>query len=242
MNAPVKISSYVLTIAAIGIISYKGTQCSLSEPRVRVKIECLPSGQKVYTSEYLFERNQGLVRVKDDITWNQSSYPADSKNLKIIIKRHCLATAVITALLGKEVVKLADKSGEDNYKEYGWLWVPWTDDTAKDRENYFKQARNDKLRGDNRLELVIREPGEYTITIPQDADIELKVTKGDIEYKEPPASTPTLLHIEGTKVNRCGDTGFPGTEIQLWDYYWGDERKDPKTNLVTKNGSVVVPD
>jgi hypothetical protein len=145
----------------------------------------------------------------------------------------------VAAVLRNEIVTLADKSLNDaTYKNYNWTWLPWWDDTIKDLKNFKKVERIEELRGGgSRLELRLDEPGEYHITIPHDADINLELSEGDIEYRSLEA---TKLYIEGSRVNYCGNSGSVTSQGESWYYYWGTD-SDPVTRLITKKGNVSVP-
>lgn len=117
---------------------------------------------------------------------------------------------------------------------------PWWTDVINTFEDFKKFNRNDSVRGDNRLLIDIREPGNYYVTIPNDCDINVELQFGNITYVTPPKShqpmkvndqssntqtdtnyVDTKLYIKGNSVNICGDSGSSIPPYQSWSYYWG---------------------
>jgi hypothetical protein len=200
----------------------------------------------LYSAVYVFKRDKDLITVKGKPDWIKypslypgKLYPHDCLNTKVIIDRHRQNEVKITALLRNEIVTLADESLNDyTYQTNKWRWVPWQDDVPLNINTYRKVERIEGLRGGgSRLKLWLNEPGEYHLTIPHDADLNLALSEGDIEYKSLEA---TRLSIERSKVNYCGNSGSSTPEGESWDYYRGSDL-DPVTRLITKKGYISVP-
>lgn len=236
-------------------------------PIVSIKETNYINGAKIYTTTYPFKIQKGLIRISNEIDWKKDCdlypyklYPQDCRDTSLTVARHAFNTVVIKAILSKAIVELIDQSEDislrkpwhanhtldnfDNYfKEYGYIWLPWRDDTIK-KSFIFKSQRDDLLRGDNRLHLILNEPGHYYITIPYDADIEVTFLEGNINYDTSPSKAPTKLHIESTTVNRGGYSGMSTPGSNIWDYdgwYWERDSFAPITNLVTHKGHINVP-
>ncbi len=219
------------------------------------------TGVKTYITTYPFSAKKGLVRIKNSIRWKGGLYPGclypdDCQNITLTVERHSSNQVIVKAFLNKALVELLDE-GEDKsnrrpwhklhtpnnwYKENGFIWVPWFDDTIEDMKNLFKAKRWDTMRGDNRLQLTLNEPGHYHIIVPLDADVEVDFSEGDINYITPPWQARTHLSIESSTVNHGGDSGcsLPAEPKQSWTYYWGNQ-SDPLTKLITQKGHINVP-
>lgn len=154
------------------------------------------NGNKIYEGVYPFENDKGFLAITDRSDyWKNSKYypevlyPEDCKNATVKIERHAANAVIIKALLKKDMVKLLDESlhpaerrawhdlhqPRNDYQEYDWIWTPWYDDCI--HKDYFKAKRNDILRGGNRLTLQLREPANYSITLPADANFESRLSK-----------------------------------------------------------------
>src|SRR5207248_704857 len=94
----------------------------------------------------------------------------------ITVDRHTAQHIIISAVLTKKIVEQSDDSEKNDsfYKEHQHLWLPWWTDSITNPEDLFKAVTKTKLRGNNRLFIEIREPGNYHIMIPDDADAEIK--------------------------------------------------------------------
>jgi|GEM_PF-2967722 len=206
------------------------------------------TGNKTYMTTYPLMA-KGLVRVNDadcisHRKWNGNIYSDGYPKMKVVVARHDSNKVVIRALLKKLVVeKLESGSREEEFRDYGWIWVPWRDDTVvTDYSRCFKSERQDKIRGGNRIALIVQEPAEYHITIPRDTDIEVNLSDGDITYETDKVIAPTKLSIKGSSVNRFGNSGMSLCEEgESWDYHWSNSADDPVTKLETQKGHVIVP-
>lgn len=197
--------------------------------------------QRTYIGTYRFARDQGLVRVDDE----QCSDCPTTKIEKVTVVRHNRNEVIVKAILSKATVATTDRSERDNdSKKYNWVWVPWLDDTIiDDMAKYASPERNDTIRGGNRLRLTLRAEGSYRIIVPDDADVEVNLSRGDMEYESSPAQNPSRLHIQGRTVNRWGINGSSTDEGENWDYsVHCCNTINPITSLVTKKGNVTVPD
>lgn len=154
---------------------------AIKNKQVLTSVTMDANGAKTYTSVYPFDRTHGLVRVKKYLM----AYKYRNKNLdpnlmeiRCQVNRHNYNAVIITAVLHSNLVKAADETlNNDFYFKSDRLWTPWVDDTIKDMDDYQKSRRNDKIRGDNRLLLDLREFGNYRITIPNDTDFENRIPK-----------------------------------------------------------------
>lgn len=205
--------------------------------------------RRVYTESIPMERSHGYVKVK-----NKYCETPKGSGVNLKIARHSENTVKIVATLSKAEAIRIDPScpGSEHYlrldyKEYEWLWTPWwTDEILKSIDQYRKREREATLRGGNRLLIDIREPGDYTVWIPNDCDIDVRLEEGDIEYLVSRDRVATSLVFTATKINRWGESGFynPGCigepAKESWSYYWGKET-DPRTNLKTKKGNGKIP-
>jgi hypothetical protein len=211
---------------------------------------------KTYSMVYRFDTSKGLIRIKgtdkDHTLYPGCLYPNDCQNTTVTIERHASNEVTVEALLDKRIVELVDKGEDvskqrawhelhtpDNfYKENGWIWIPWLDNTITDIHNYLKKERNNSaMRGGNRLDLTLNEPGHYRIFIPHDADIEIDLSDGDIRYSSRAA---TELSIESSTVNYWGNSGSHGHSGGKWHYFWGPKGA-PITELKTKKGHIELP-
>jgi hypothetical protein len=139
------------------------------------------------------------------------------------------------------------EQGDYQFKKFGLIWIPWRADVVDHPDDSNVGVSRIKLRGHNRLNIEIREPGNYHIMLPEDADIEVK-TVGNIDYK---SALPTLLYARSKTVNRQGNAGFifmsPNGEAvngSEWHYDYANS-KDPsatQTRLIAKTGHINVPE
>jgi hypothetical protein len=216
---------------------------------------------KTYSTVYPFAASKGLIRIKDYACWRTDRdhtlypgclYPNDCQNIVVTIERRAGNEVTVEALLDKRIVELVDKSEDVSkqrvwhklhtpnnfYKDSGLIWVPWLDNTITDIHNWLKKERSSTMRGDNRLDLTLNEPGHYRITIPQDADIEIDLSEGDMRYTSRAA---TELSIESSTVNYGGNSGSHGPSGERWHYCWGPKGA-PITTLKTKKGHIELPE
>jgi len=198
----------------------------------------LGNGDKTYTSIYPVNVAKGLVTVKFSKSYDIPLEQIEPKDVHIVVKRHDVQKIIVAAKLTKDIVARCDKAENDkDYKQYNWVWTPWYDDSIKKQEYLFQAIAAAKLRGGNRLSVIIGEPGYYEITIPSDADAKIKTVIGNIDYR---SIAPTKLHIDATSVNHWGDNGCSEPGHESWDYFRGDQFA-PKTELKTKKGHINVP-
>lgn len=195
------------------------------------------TGEKTYIGNYPVDAPKGFVKVKTYF-WSLNKN-IDSKDVHITVDRHAKQLIVVTAVLAQKTAAAVDEHGKD-YQKDGYFWTPWVTDTVKHWEYLFKAVAKAKLRGNNRLMVVIREPGHYHIMLPDDADAEIKAKVGNIDYI---SKLPTQLHIESKTVNKWGDNGSSTSEGQKWDYYWADHfsPQSTETKLIAKAGHINVP-
>jgi hypothetical protein len=99
------------------------------------------------------------------------------------------------------------------------------------------QTRIEHRRTDNRITIYINEPGEYTLTIPDTADLETNLGNVNIDYQ---SSHKTWLQVKCKHVNYCGSSGSCGGDKESWTYYTYGLQTDPRTNLKTK-GKIMLP-
>lgn len=194
------------------------------------------TGEKTYVVSYPVDIPQGLVKVKTAL---YGAYINPETN--ITVDRHTTQQIIISAVLAQKIVATKDESENDNpNKEYKWIWLPWWTDSITNAEDLFKAVTKTKLRGNNRLTIEIREPGNYHIMIPDDADAEIKTKVGNIDYK---SKIPTSLHIASKTVNKAGSSGSSTENGQSWSYYWADSYspKSTQTRLIAKSGHINVP-
>lgn len=192
-------------------------------------------GDRTYTTEYPFTKKCGLVRVIDDLRLAQSS---DNNKLEIILDRHNEKKVIISATFAKKIANIVDEGIKNkDYEKIGLVWVPWSDDTMSNQGLCMRPQKKAQPRGGNRLFLTLRNYGAYHIQIPNDADIEVGVVEGDIDYK---SKSDTKLYVDALKVNRPGNSGGDGERSQ-WHYHWYHQETVPLTELITKTGRVNVP-
>lgn len=194
------------------------------------------TGDKTYVGTYPVHLPKSFVRVK---TANWRNFNPEEVN--ITVDRHAKNQIIITAVLAQRIVAKADDSEHDSsFKEYGWIWMPWFTDVTRHPKDLFKAVAKEKLRGDNRLSVEIREPGTYHIMLPADADAEIKTKIGNIDYK---SQIPTMLHIASKTVNKWGDSGCSTEKGEIWSYNWATaySPQSSKTRLKSKKGHINIP-
>lgn len=209
------------------------------------------TGERTYRTTYPFLLNNGLVKIHEEpIMYSlQSRYPEVCKQMKITVERNAVQQVVVTAKFKKECSDIWQANGsicgsKDEPR------FPMEDDTV------CKDGLKDKctVRAGNRLNMKLKTPADYHIQVPQDADLKVDVTRGDIHYTSD-SRIPTKLSVQSSTVTYWGDNGSSRLidqtlmeclrgetpkRIETWDYFWGSS-ENPKTTLKTKEGHVTLP-
>lgn len=211
------------------------------EPTIVVKTRYLKKKTRIlYSATYQLPAQKGLVLVSFPYFKYKDRFSKPSS--KVIVDRHKERTVLVKAVIDKALIS-CEKYDVDTYCKDGEYKIetPWGDDSTKDMDHFREAERYDIIRGNgSRLGICIDTQGEYSITVPFDADIEVDLAWGDVEY----ACTeyPTKLFVEASKVNRWGDSGKYTSKKQSWQYYeFYRSDVDPITKLVTKKGVGFVP-
>lgn len=198
------------------------------------------TGEKTYQGVYPVEFPRGLVRVKT-VFFNKNIV---QKNVHLTVDRHTKDQIIITAMLAKKIVLANDESEQDNnyFKQRDKIWVPWWTDIVQPLLESFQPVSRAKLRGGNRLSVQLREEGRYHIMLPYDADAEIKMKVGDIDYQ---SKIPTTLRIKSRTVNETGHSHAytPGKGVSS-EYGRADEHSpySSQTYLEAKTGHINVPE
>jgi hypothetical protein len=182
-----------------------------------------------------------------------SSHPCGKNGLLRINQRGASGSNLfILTHNGDEV--LVDCQISQNEPEYEHRWKDstctfvknpyWIDADYESGETKFEDKGNTMIatrvenpRGGNRLLIELRLKGNYTITVPNDMDLEVNLENANVNYN---SLRKTKLTVDAKEVNICGDSGFSGEDRQFWSYYGFGWFESPCTTIVTK-GSVVVP-
>lgn len=211
-----------------------------------------------YNGWYRIKGN-GLVTIKSEqIDKYNDLYPYKllqefDCSFKLIIQRHKQNYVDVHAIIKKEIADVIDDSNPNQIKWHelhypnsgfsgilkgdDYQWVPWNDDAIYKNNDEFKKKRCPMLRGENRLNLLLTVPGVYTVTIPEDADLNVKLNNGNIDYN---SASPTFLKIKSKTVNKYGQDGYHCNNLNVWNYFRGSPDRHPVTNLSAKNNHINV--
>jgi hypothetical protein len=107
-----------------------------------------------------------------------------------------------------------------------------------DKDNKSIRILNGIYYNNNRIIIGLKEPGTYTLFVPNDCDLETKLISGDIDFHYD-VKRATRLHVDCTSVNKWGDNGMSNGDEQRWDYYQCGSQPDPITKLET-NGHINI--
>lgn len=108
--------------------------------------------------------------------------------------------------------------------------------TTEKTSDSITKVRKEYFRGNNsRVCITLKEPIEYKIIIPTDADLRINLDNTNVIYS---STRPTLLHVESSSVNYPGNFGTSSDGKECWDYKMGSDNS-PLTDIFT-NGFVHI--
>lgn len=235
----------------VAVFAYSACLVASDDSSSRVTVD-EKTGAKTYAETYQFEKKDGLVRIIDGNKKRESKtffrYPQKGcDNMRVRIKRHNANTVVVASTLKKECREVWEKYVYEPIHQYPWR-----------RE--FDQTKG--VEGGNRVEIDVRVAADYEVTIPATAQLDVKISEGDIVYTADKSTYPTSLSTESSSVNYWGDNGssttqsivtrcpaaqffggpvLEGPRVEEWDYFWNHTGRGPKTTLKTKKGHIELP-
>lgn len=155
---------------------------------------------------YPFAKPYGYVKIVSDTAPTQ---------IHVVRTNSCNNFITMEGLFEKKYQNTADE-------------MPWHDNTV---------TRNDKkiiLPNPNRLFITITKPGNYTITLPDDCDLDIENREGDMSIKRGTGE----MHLSATDMTEAGYSGYSANNYNSWSYH--GVREQGYSNLKTKKGHIAI--
>jgi len=221
--------NYIITVPSTAIVEVDLKSGSICDMKHKNKIQYLRRkviyqyGGTEITGTYPFKEN-GLIRINQTKETNKTS-------LLTILSHHKQCIEIIATT--------------ENFTITNWnVHTPWITngnvDNQKCKIKYKDQTitatQYEIFNSDNRIDIELQEPGNYTVIVPFDACVETNLLNTDVYYK---SRRITDLSVNCKNVNKFGHSGFTSGNNTCWSYIDYGLMGDPITKIKTK-GSVIL--